>query len=70
MRLRSDGGPGEIAHRAYAEATHGFDRDLPTQIINDPFAHEGRGGPVTMAFNPQAADRAREAAAAFFSARF
>jgi dienelactone hydrolase len=68
-RLREENGGGDIEHRAYPAATHGFDRDLPTQIIDDPFAHEGRGGPVTMAFDPEAAALARSAATAFFSAR-
>ena len=68
-RLRADGGAGAIDHHAYEHATHGFDRDLPTQVINDPFAHEGRGGPVTMAFHPNAAAQARTAAVAFLSTR-
>ena len=55
------------AIRFHPGATHGFDRDLPTQVINDPFAHEGRGGPVTMAFNPSAARAARSALAEFFA---
>jgi dienelactone hydrolase len=51
----------------HAGAGHGFDRDLPAQTINDPFAHKGRGGPVRMAFHPQAAKAAREATVAFFT---
>ena len=51
---------------AYPEATHGFDRDLPAQTINDPFAHAGKGGPVLMAFHPQAAQAARKEAVTFF----
>lgn len=47
-------------------AGHGFDRDLPEQVINDPFAHKGQGGPVRMAFHPQAARAAREASVDFF----
>ena len=50
----------------YPGATHGFDRDLPAQTINDPFAHQGAGGPVLMAFNPAAAAAARSAVAHFF----
>ena len=69
LMLRADGGTGDIEQRAYPAATHGFDRDLPTQVVDDPFAHEGRGGPVTMAFHPEAAGLARSAATAFFSAR-
>jgi dienelactone hydrolase len=49
-------------------ATHGFDRDLPAQTINDPFAHAGQGGPVLMEFNPTAASTARTEAVDFFKA--
>lgn len=64
--LGSDGGAGEVDYRCYEGAGHGFDRDLPTQVINDPFAHEGRGGPVTMSFHRQAATAARAEAVRFF----
>jgi dienelactone hydrolase len=47
-------------------AGHGFDRDRPAQTIVDPFAHKGKGGPVVMAFHPEAARRAREMTVAFF----
>jgi dienelactone hydrolase len=47
-------------------AGHGFDRDLPAQTIQDPFAHKGAGGPVMMAFHPEAARRARELTVDFF----
>lgn len=50
----------------HAGAGHGFDRDLPAQTINDPFAHKGQGGPVVMAFHPEAARRARELTVEFF----
>jgi dienelactone hydrolase len=64
--LRRDGSPGEVTHIHHPGAGHGFDRDLPTQVIDDPFAHEGRGGAVTMAFNPAAAQSSRSAAVEFF----
>jgi dienelactone hydrolase len=54
-----------ITHRG---AGHGFDR--PAQTIVDPFAHKGAGGPVRMAFHPQAAHAAREANLAFFREAF
>jgi dienelactone hydrolase len=54
-----------ITHRG---AGHGFDRDRPAVLINDPFAHQGRGGEVWMRFNPQAAEAARTAAADFLAA--
>ena len=47
-------------------AGHGYDRDLPAQTIHDPFAHEGRGGPVEMAFNRAAAEASRANTTAFF----
>ncbi|HEV2365817.1 MAG TPA: dienelactone hydrolase family protein [Caulobacteraceae bacterium] len=50
----------------YARAGHGFDRDLPPQTITDPFAHEGAGGEVVMAFEPDAARAAREEVVGFF----
>ncbi|MFN3522442.1 MAG: dienelactone hydrolase family protein [Phenylobacterium sp.] len=55
---------------SYPGATHGFDRDLPAQTINDPFAHAGRGGPVLMEFHRQAATAARAEAVAFFKDAF
>lgn len=60
-------GRGEAPVRGvtYADATHGFDRDLPAQTINDPFSHNGAGGPVLMTFNPTAAEAARAEAVAF-----
>ena len=51
-------------------AGHGFDRDRPAQTINDPFAHKGAGGPVRMAFHPEAAAAARAANVAFFKEAF
>jgi dienelactone hydrolase len=47
-------------------AGHGFDRDAPAREIVDPFAHKGAGGPVLMAFHPEAAAAAGEANVAFF----
>ena len=47
-------------------AGHGFDRDAPARTIVDPFAHKGVGGPVLMAFQPEAAAAARAANVAFF----
>ena len=47
-------------------AGHAFDRQGEAKQINDPFAHKGKGGPVTMAFHPEAAEAARAANVAFF----
>jgi len=52
-----------ITHKG---AGHAFDRQGPAKEINDPFAHKGKGGPVTMAFHPEAAAAARAANVAFF----
>lgn len=49
------------ADRAHVElvvhpgATHAFDRDMPAKTIHDPYAHNGKGGPVRFEFDPQAA---------------
>jgi dienelactone hydrolase len=51
-------------------AGHGFDRDAPARTIIDPFAHKGQGGPVLMAFHPEAAMAAREMNVAFFREAF
>ncbi|MDB5418014.1 MAG: hypothetical protein JWP50_1433 [Phenylobacterium sp.] len=51
-------------------AGHGFDRDLPAQTINDPFAHKGQGGPVLMEFHPEAARAARALTVEFFREAF
>ena len=56
-----------ITHRG---AGHGFDRDAPARTIVDPFAHKGAGGPVLMAFHPEAAAAARAANVAFFREAF
>lgn len=53
-----------ITHKG---AGHGFDRDRPTMIINDPYAHNGKGGEVVMAFHREAAEAARKAVVGFFS---
>ena len=52
-----------ITHKG---AGHGFDREAPARTIEDPFAHKGQGGPVLMAFHPEAAAAARDANVAFF----
>jgi len=51
-------------------AGHGFDRDAPSRTIVDPFAHKGAGGPVLMAFHPEAAATARAANVGFFREAF
>lgn len=58
-----------VEHLALPGAGHGFDRDLPEQTIVDPFAHEGRGGPVLMRFDRAGAEAARRRATGFLAAR-
>lgn len=64
------------ADRAHVElvvhpgATHAFDRDMPAKTIHDPYAHNGKGGPVRFAFNPAAAEAARARVVAVFQAAF
>ena len=64
----SSQGTAKVRNITYAGAGHGFDRDLPPQTINDPFAHNGAGGPVLMEFNREAAEAARDEVVGFFVA--
>ena len=59
-------GEAPVRGATYRGATHGFDRDLPPQTINDPFAHNGAGGPVLMQFDRPAAEAARGEVVRFF----
>lgn len=64
------------ADRAHVElvvhpgATHAFDRDMPAKTIHDPYAHNGKGGPVRFEFNPAAAAAAQARVVAVFRAAF
>jgi uncharacterized protein len=51
-------------------ATHAFDRDMPEKVVNDPLAHDGRGGEVHFRYHPVASFAARAAVADFFVAAF
>ena len=51
-------------------ATHAFDRDLPAKTIHDPYAHNGRGGPVRFEFNPAATAAAQVRLVEFLTAAF
>lgn len=51
----------------YEGATHAFDRPGSAVTVNDPHAHEGRGGEVTFAPNPEVTARAHRETAAFFT---
>ena len=65
--------PADRAHVtlvAHEGATHAFDRDLPSKVITDPYAHKGKGGPVPFEFNPEAAATARANLVAFLQRAF
>ncbi len=66
LALLRESGATNVDGFTYRGAGHGFDRDLPEQTIVDPFAHEGRGGPVLMAFDAEAAEAARAENRRFF----
>ena len=51
-------------------ATHAFDRDLPAKTIHDPYAHNGRGGPVRFEFNPTATAAAQARLVTFLAGVF
>ena len=53
--------------RMYDGATHGWDRREPDATINDPFAHEGRGGPVAMRGDAKATEASVAAIVSYFS---
>jgi dienelactone hydrolase len=51
----------------YDGATHGWDRLEPDMTINDPFAHQGRGGPVAMLGDAKATEASVAAIVSYFS---
>ncbi len=51
----------------YDGATHGWDRREPDMTINDPFAHEGRGGSVAMLGDTKATQASVAAVVSYFS---
>jgi dienelactone hydrolase len=58
---------GLVDVRMYDGATHGWDRREPDMTINDPFAHEGRGGPVAMHGDTKATQASVAAVVSYFS---
>jgi dienelactone hydrolase len=52
----------------HPDATHAFDRALPSKVINDPYAHKGAGGPVLFEHNAQASALACETLIKFLAA--
>ena len=53
--------------RMYDGATHGWDRREADLTINDPYAHEGRGGPVAMHGDARVTQSSVAAVVEFFS---
>lgn len=51
-------------------ATHAFDRNGPTKVVVDPYAHDGAGGEVLFEHHPAAAAAARARLCAFFAGVF
>ena len=58
--------PGVLSVETYKGATHAFDRSEPEIVVNDPFAHLGKGGEVRFAYNAEAAALARANTRDFF----
>lgn len=58
---------GLVDVRMHDGATHGWDRREPDMTINDPFAHEGRGGPVALLGDAQATQASVAAIVSYFS---
>jgi uncharacterized protein len=55
-----------ISVRMHGGATHAWERREPDATINDPFSHEGQGGPVDLRFSEHATRASTEAVVAFF----
>lgn len=54
----------------YPEATHAWDRLEPEVVVEDPVAHEGRGGPVRLTPSPHTATQSRQLLVDFFRRAF
>ncbi len=55
-----------VSVRVHNGATHAWERREPDATINDPFSHEGQGGPVELRYSEQATRASTEAVVAFF----
>lgn len=55
-----------VSVRMHNGATHAWERREPDATINDPFSHEGQGGPVDLRFSEHATRASTEAVLAFF----
>src|SRR5438105_5992584 len=66
--LGSEGGR-IISVKIYPNAAHGWDRLEQPVVVNDPYSHLGKGGPVRIAANEAVAKLSRAATVAFFSCK-
>lgn len=55
-----------VSVRMHSGATHAWERREPNATINDPFSHEGQGGPVELRYSEQATRASTEAVVTFF----
>lgn len=55
-----------VSVRMHSGATHAWARREPDATINDPFSHEGQGGPVELRYSEPATRTSTEAVVAFF----
>jgi dienelactone hydrolase len=62
----SDADRAKVRTEVMAGAHHGFDMPGEAREVQDPAGNRGQGGLVTMAYNPEAAERAHALAVAFF----
>lgn len=60
-----------VSSHVYPNATHGWNmQENVDATINDPFAHQGRGGEVRFVSNPQVAEKSRNRTDEFFRQAF
>ncbi len=55
-----------VSVRMHSDATHAWERREPDATINDPFSHEGQGGPVELRYSEPATRASTEAVVTFF----
>ncbi|HEY0107516.1 MAG TPA: dienelactone hydrolase family protein, partial [Rhizomicrobium sp.] len=57
-----------ITLKVMADSHHGFDMPGADRIVEDPFAHQGKGGTAIMRYNPDTTRQAHASAVEFFAA--
>jgi len=58
---------GRVRTSVMAGAHHGFDMPGADMEVHDPFGNRGKGGPLTMRYNPEAAAQSHRLAVEFFT---